>query len=205
MKYACPQCLGHMVLDEPYDNQPIACPHCQASVILQSFEVATVAAPPVSTAVESIALPEIAGPAQSLEAVASVLNTLRSYCTTAESIFRVVVQSKLLSVSLKPDCVAATSRRLIILHRGLISVKMWDALWIDVADVRIEESLTGATLIIVTTSGAGASLDRLPKPAAREFYRFCQSREEEMRVARYAARVHLAQAAASKVNVNVEH
>jgi hypothetical protein len=202
MKYCCPQCNGHVELDGEYAGQGIICPHCQATVQFQelSMDIVTGAQP---TILQGVPLNEVAGPDQDVAGVAAVMDQLRGYCTSDESVLRVVVQSKLMSVSIKPDLIAATTRRIIILRRGVFSCQMWDALWVDVHDVEIAESITGATLSVTKTNSYGARLDKLPKAAARDFYRFCQSKEELMRAVRYAQRIQTAAAGAARVNVNI--
>lgn len=209
MKYSCANCSGHAEI-EHYDNTALTCPHCQTAAIFrpldESLAIAVVQdeAPPPPV-LGTVSLIEMSGRDQSPETVASAINQLATYCTGQEIVLRVVVQSRIMSISVKPDIIAATNRRIIILHRGIFSRQMWDSLWIDIADVRIEEKLTGATISVSMVNGNGATLDHLPKESAREFYRFCQSREEEMRVVRYAQRIHTAAAGAAKVNVNIGH
>jgi DNA-directed RNA polymerase subunit RPC12/RpoP len=203
MKYACSQCDGHVELEGDYSGQEMVCPHCQATVQFRelTLDVVTGAQPPI---LGGVSLNQVAGPDQDTAVVAQVVEQLRGYCTPDESVLRVVVQSKLMAVSIKPDLIAATTRRIIILRRGLFSCQMWDALWVDVYDVEIAESITGATLSVTKTSSYGARLDKLPKLAAREFYRFCQSREEVMRAVRYAQQIQTAAAGAARVNVNIK-
>lgn len=203
MKYSCSDCLGHIEMDDLYDGQTVVCPHCSANVQLQPVlesDGDLVTAPPM---IPGSTLADIAGPGQPLDAVASVLPQLRGYCTEGEEVMRVVVQSKLMAATLKPDLIAATNRRLIILRRGFFSCKMWDGLWIDVSDVKVEESITGATVTVRLVNGTWSSLDRLPKEAARSLYRHCQSMEEQMRVARYAQNLQAVSMGAAKVNVNI--
>ncbi|MGN6556065.1 MAG: PH domain-containing protein [Verrucomicrobiota bacterium] len=207
MKYSCPTCLGHVELDGHYSGEIYSCPHCQSEVQFQAITcpppipLEGTLPPPV---ISSLTLVEIAGPDQQLDQVGEALTQLTGYCTAEERIMKLVVQSRLMSVSIKPDIIAATNRRLIILKRGMFSCKMWDALWIDVANVQIQEQLTGALISVQLVSGEASYMDKLPKTAARDLYRFCQSHEEMMRAARHAHRLHAASAAAMRVNVNVE-
>jgi len=205
MKYSCPQCQGHVVLYGPYAGESLDCPHCQARVSLQplasELDMVTGAEPPV---LDVVPLHEMAGADQDVGAVAQAVATLKDYCTPDESVLRVVVQSKLMAVTVNPDFIAATTRRVIILSRSFFSRQMWDAPWVDVHDVEIVESITGAAISVTKTNGTGARLDKLPKTAGRIFYRFCQSREERMRAVRYAQQIHTAAAGAARVNVNIE-
>ena len=200
MKYSCSECLGHVELDDVYDGSEVACPHCAATVLLTPVDVVQGAPPPV---LNKVSLVGMADTDQALGDVAKALTLLSRYCTPSETVLRVVLQSKLMSVSLVPDLIAASNRRVIVLRRGIFSCQMWDAAWIDVADIQVAESFTGATLLVRLVNGATTSLERLPKDSAREFYRFCQTVEEEMRVARYSQTLQVASAGASKVNVNI--
>lgn len=213
MKFSCPDCAGHVLCEAPYDGAPVVCPHCAATVALLPLPDAPLAQllpapdaaalPPVLAGSSQRSLAELAGPNQPLDLVAQMLTLVARYLTPGEHVMRIVVQSKLMSLSLVPDLVAATTRRLIIVRRGIFSCQLWDALWIDIADVQVSESFSGATLLVRLVTGAAATLDRLPKDAARDFYRFCQAAEEQMRLERYGQRAALAAAGASQVNVQV--
>jgi hypothetical protein len=203
-------------MDGVYGGEVMACPHCSqavqfvadpppvegnATLAPKALDHTVGALPPV---MGQIPLAEMAGRDQDLGVVAGAVAELASYCTESESVLRLVVQSKLMSVSLRPDLVAATNRRIIMLSRGLFSRKMWDSLWVDVHDVQIYESITGASISVTKTNANGARLDKLPKQSAREFYKFCQTREEQMRQVRREHQLQSAAAGASKVMVNVQ-
>jgi hypothetical protein len=190
-------------VDGEYANQEMACPHCADVVRFQelSLDIVTGAAPPVMGAVP---FAELSGPDQDPSTVNAVIAQLQRYCNPEESILKLAIQSRLMSVSIMPDAIAATTRRIIILSRGVFSTQMWDALWVDIYDVQISESITGATISVTRTNGAGAMLGKLPKTSARNFYRFCQSKEELMRSVRFAQRIQTAAAGAARVNVNIE-
>lgn len=191
-------------MDGDYDGQAVECPHCHVAVRLEPInslpELATGAVPPV---LDGIPVAELAGSDQDVGVVTEVLSQVKGYCTDAETVLRLVVQSKLMAATIKPDVIVATNRRMIILDRSLFATKMWDALWVDIGNVQIEESITGATISVVKTNGQIVRLDKLPKASARELYRLCQSKEELMRTVRYAQNINAAQAGASKINLNV--
>lgn len=204
MTYSCPECNGHVEFDGDYSGESFGCPHCQR-------EVRFVAIPPpvipcAESAVELLrpGLAELAGSDQPPQVVAACLTQLQNYLTRQEEVLAVAIQSRVMAVTVKPDIVAATNRRMIVLRRGLFSCQMMDALWIDVADVRVEETLTGGCVTIQRTNGSQIVIDKLNKEAARKLYRFCQEKEELMRVARHALNLQTAAAGAARINVNVD-
>lgn len=191
MRYTCPACLGAVEIDGMYEGQEMGCPHCNTSVVFKA-EAALVSAPP-----------KMEYPALAHGADAEAIGQVRSYCTEGEHLMHVVAQSKV--VGFKPDIIAATDRRLLILRRGLLSQVLWDVLWIDVADVKISESIFGAEIAVHTTQGRVEVVGKLPKEPARSLYRYCQAGEEQMRAARHASRLATLAAGAGRINVSVNH
>src|SRR5688572_17779798 len=128
MKYQCSACFGNVEMDGQYDGQVLECPHCRAAVTFQVINALT--PPPVQTVTfdevvpasaaapvsGAISITEIAGPDQAPEDITAALEQLKGFCTGEETVLRVVVQSKLTSMKLKPAIVAATTRRIIILE-----------------------------------------------------------------------------------------
>lgn len=205
MKLECPECRGRVEIDGAYDFQTVAqCPHCSRGVVFAGMGECAVAAagePPVM-ARESRSIVELAA-GQDIGEVTAALAELKEYCTPGEEVVAVALQSRLMAGLSKPDVVAVTDRRLIVLARSMFGCRMMDALWIDVADVQIKESITGASIHASLVNGRAFVIEKLNKVAARSLYRVCQGREEEMRVRRHAHQLHHAAAGAAKINVNL--
>ncbi len=189
-------------MEGTYAGESLTCPHCQQQT---QFSTLPPSIPAVATTppLERSKPSDLAGTDQPPEIVAGCLSQLQNYLTSGEEVSVLAIQSRLMAITLKPDLIAATNRRIIILRRGLFSCQMLDSLWIDVADVTVQESITGATLMVRQTTGATLSIDKLNKDAARKLYRFCQENEEFMRVARYQQKLQASAASAARVNVNL--
>ena len=202
MKYGCPNCNGHVEIEE-YNDSSIGCPHCGMQVIFTPMHVPT---PPPLVPVPQLAAPNAAELAagQPVEEVTSAMRHLEQYCTQGEIVAGIALQNRIMTAGMTPDLIACTGRRIILLVRGVFGCKMMDALWIDVCDVRIEEGIIGASIRVSLVNGTAYIIEKLHKPAARAFYRLCQAREEEMRVARNAHLLQRAAAGAARINVNVD-
>jgi hypothetical protein len=200
MKYSCLECGGHIEVDEALSDGSVACPHCQASSQFVLVSPDGGSPPPI---LGELSVAEVVGADQCEQAVLAAVDQVRGFCTAQEKVLRAIVQSRVLSLSIKPDVVAATNRRLIVLRRGVFSCRMWDALWVDVLDVKIEERLTGAVLSIRLTNGQFTQVEHLPKESARKFYQYCQQSEEAMRMVRFGYQIAATSAGAARVNVNV--
>ena len=106
-----------------------------------------------------------------------ILEKVKQILTSDETAQVIVMQQAI--AGLKPDAVVLTNKRFILYHPGLFGqVKFEDALWRDLVDVKLSESLIGATLIFATASKTW-TVDKLPKNEARRAYAVAQEREQE--------------------------
>lgn len=102
------------------------------------------------------------------------------------------VQRRIFALTHRRVVVAATSGRLIAVHRGLISgFTTQDVRWQDLRDAQLQVGVFGATLTVSASSGgdlAGAGgpgrtlvYAGLRKDQAQEVYRACQFQEQSWR------------------------
>jgi len=119
---------------------------------------------------------------QDPKAVEKILGRINSLLTANEQVEYIAVQKKP-AITLSPDCIALTNKRIIFCkpkNFGL-SMDFQDYNWKDVYDCHIKEGILGATFTMVTIRNFRNMMDYLPKNQARKLYQFAQEREEEMR------------------------
>lgn len=136
------------------------------------------------------------GTPQDLEAsgsVQSALEQLRSLMVEGERLEAWAVQRRIFSLAHRRILVGATSGRLIVLHRRLISgFAPSDLRWQDLRDARLDVGILGADLM-VTGARAGdlageaeqgtwtMLVTGLRKEQATAVYRMCQTQEQNWR------------------------
>jgi hypothetical protein len=115
---------------------------------------------------------------QDPQVVQEAVNRLSQLLTSQEEIVYIAVQKKP-GVTISPAVVSITTRRVIVYKaRMLGQVGMDDHIWRDIADVRVAESMMGATLTFRLVNGHNIVVDSLPKAQARRIYQIAQEREE---------------------------
>src|ERR1700748_820681 len=122
---------------------------------------------------------------QDPKAVEKVYTRLVDLLTTGEEIIYIATQKKPI-VTLFPDCIALTSKRVLFFtpaNLGL-SIKFVDFVWKDIVDVFTKEEIIGAIFSVKTINGAETGVDYLPKIQARKLYQYAQERKEAEREAR---------------------
>lgn len=118
---------------------------------------------------------------QDPKVVAKLLARVRELCTATEEVRYIAVQKKPV-VTLSPDALVATTRRLIMLKTGLLGkAELLDFVWRDVQDASIQENILSATFSVTTVNGKRHSMDSIPKKQARALYRIAQEIEERSR------------------------
>ncbi|QNR87215.1 PH domain-containing protein [Pedobacter riviphilus] len=119
---------------------------------------------------------------QDPKAVEKILGRINSLLTTNEQVEYIAVQKKP-AITLSPDCIALTNKRIIFCKPKSFGLSMdfQDYNWKDVYDCHIKEGILGATFTMVTIRNLRNMMDYLPKNQARKLYQFAQEREEEMR------------------------
>ncbi len=100
-------------------------------------------------------------------------------CTQGEDIKYIAVQKKPI-VTIAPDAVLLTNKRVIIFRPKLIGMSFEDFPWRDVHDVHVKEGLLGATFSVQPIGGKLVEVNSLPKAQARKLYQFGQEMEEQV-------------------------
>lgn len=119
---------------------------------------------------------------QDPKAVSKILERVNSLLTSNEQVEYVAVQRKP-AITLSPDCVALTNRRVIFCRPKAFGLSMdfQDYNWKDIVDCHIKVGIMGSTFTVRTIMSYRIMMDYLPKNQARKLYQFAQEKEEEMR------------------------
>jgi hypothetical protein len=123
---------------------------------------------------------------------ASALAALGSLLIPGEELQTYAVQRLIFALTHRRVIVGATTGRLIVVHRNLISgFTPIDERWQDVHDAQVQVGMIGATLTVTVNasadlaSGGGASrtirITGLRKEQAQEVYRMCQYQAQAWR------------------------
>jgi hypothetical protein len=117
---------------------------------------------------------------QDPKVIEKVLPKVQEFCTSTEEIKYIAVQKKTIGINFSPDCIAFTSKRVIIIRPKSFgfSLDFKDYSWMNIADIHMKEGMLSATVTVKTLSGEEDSMDDIPKAQARKLYRFGQEMEE---------------------------
>jgi hypothetical protein len=119
------------------------------------------------------------GDEQDPAAVQKMLARAMELCTQGEDIKYIAVQKKPI-VTLSPDAVLFTNKRVIIFRPKLMGMTFEDCPWRDVQDIHVKEGMLGATFTVKRIGGKIYEVDSLPKAQARKLYQFGQEMEEQV-------------------------
>jgi hypothetical protein len=137
--------------------------------------------------------PSIPKDAATDRGVYDALETFRALLVPGEEIEAMAIQRRIFALRHRREAVAATTGRLIIVHRNLIAgYKPIDVRWQDVHQSGVTVGIFGATLTITASWGNDLAIDQqggarvlgvhgLRKMEAQEVYRVCQAREQSWR------------------------
>ena len=109
-----------------------------------------------------------------------VLNKLGDMLTSGESIVYLAVQKKP-AVTLMPDCIAVTTKRLIFCLPGNLGLttNFVTFTWPDIKEVSFKEEFFGAKFLAIPQKGENLAIDYIPKLQARKLYQFCNEQLEK--------------------------
>ncbi len=118
---------------------------------------------------------------QDPKVIKKMLPKIKNLLTSNEIIEYIAVQKKPV-VTLSPDCVALTNKRVIFISPKSFGLTMdfKDFQWKNVKDCHVSEGLMGSTFSTLSVLNNKVVVSYLPKNQARILYRFTQEREEEM-------------------------
>lgn len=109
-----------------------------------------------------------------------VLGKLRDMLTSGEAIVYLAIQKKP-AVTLIPDCIAVTNKRIIFCipeNLGL-TTSFITFTWEDVKEVSFKEEFFGSKFITIPQRGENVSIDYIPKVQARKLYQYCNEQLEK--------------------------
>ncbi len=109
-----------------------------------------------------------------------VLGKLRDMLASGEMVIYLAIQKKP-AVTLNPDCIALTSKRIIFCipeNLGL-TTNFITFTWEDVKEVFFKEEFFGSKFITVPQRGENVTIDYIPKVQARKLYQFSNEQLEK--------------------------
>ena len=111
-----------------------------------------------------------------------VLGKLRDMLTSGEAIGYLAIQKKP-AVTLIPDCIAVTNKRLIFCIPGNLGLttNFITFPWEDIKEVSFKEEFFGSKFIAVPQRGENMVVDYIPKIQARKLSQFCNEQLEKQR------------------------
>ncbi|NEU07555.1 hypothetical protein GZH53_04445 [Flavihumibacter sp. R14] len=109
-----------------------------------------------------------------------VLGKLRDMLTSGEAIVYLAIQKKP-AVTLIPDCIAVTNKRLFFCLPGNLGLttNFVTFTWDDIKEVSFKEEFFGSKFIAVPQRGENVAIDYIPKVQARKLYQFCNEQLEK--------------------------
>ncbi|WP_411273770.1 PH domain-containing protein [Daejeonella sp.] len=111
-----------------------------------------------------------------------VLGKLRDMLTSGEMVVYLAIQKKP-AVTLIPDCIAITNKRIIFCipeNLGL-TTNFITFPWEDIKEVSFKEEFFGSKFITVPQRGENVAIDYIPKVQARKLYQFSNEQLEKNR------------------------
>lgn len=148
----------------------------------------------------SSALQKFVADEQDPAAVSKIFAKVSEILTRDEEIDYIGVQKKPV-MTIAPDAIVVTNKRLLIYRPGLMGVTFEDHAWRDVYNVHMSEQILGATITCHTGGGKKSEINYLPKKQARRIYSYAQEIEEYMVKARRTNELERLRAAAGGVVV----
>ena len=111
-----------------------------------------------------------------------VLAKLRDMLTSGEAIIYLAIQKKP-AVTLIPDCIAVTNKRIVFCIPGNLGLttNFVTFTWNDIKEVSFKEEFFGSKFIAVPQKGENLAIDYIPKVQARKLYQFCNEQLEKLK------------------------
>ncbi len=140
---------------------------------------------------------------QDPKAIEKIAGKLEGLLMAGETVEYIAVQKKP-AITISPDCVALTNKRIIFCRPKNLGLSMdfQDYIWKDVADSHMRENIFGAEFSIKAINGTINRIDYLPKAQARKLYTFAQEQEEKQIEYRRQLDLEEKRAAAGSINVS---
>ncbi len=111
-----------------------------------------------------------------------ILGKLRDMLTSGEAIVYLAIQKKP-AVTLIPDCIAVTNKRIVFCIPGNLGLttNFIAFKWDDIKEVSFKEEFFGAKFIAIPQKGENVATDYIPKIQARKLYQFCNEQLEKLK------------------------
>lgn len=111
-----------------------------------------------------------------------ILGKLQDMLTSGEAIVYLSIQKKP-AVTLIPDCIAVTNKRMIFCLPGNLGLttNFVTFTWSDIKEVSFKEEFFGSKFITVPQKGENLAIDYIPKIQARKLYQFCNEQLEKQK------------------------
>lgn len=120
-------------------------------------------------------------PSQETDAAQNLAADVAKILTPNEEILYIAMQNEM-ALSLKKDCVVATTNRLILYRPQILGRASFDDFqWQDVQNARIAQGSLSSAFSVEAADGRQASLGELDKEQAKRLYSVCQQMEQEWR------------------------
>jgi len=120
-------------------------------------------------------------PSQETEALQKIAAEVTKVLTPREEILYVAMQNQT-ALSLRKDCVVATSNRVILYRPDVLGrVSFDDFLWQDVRNAQIHQGVLSSEFQVETVDGRQDALGNLDKEQAKRLYGVCQQMDQEWR------------------------
>ena len=111
-----------------------------------------------------------------------ILGKLRDMLTSGEAVIYLAIQKKP-AVTLIPDCIAVTNKRLIFCipeNLGL-TTNYITFTWPEIKEVSFKEEFFGSKFITIPKKGENIAIDFIPKVQARKLSQFCNEQLEKQK------------------------
>jgi len=110
-----------------------------------------------------------------------ILLKLRDMLTSGEAIVYLGIQKKP-AVTLMPDCIAVSNKRLIFCLPGNLGLttNFITFNWQDIKEVSFKEEFFGSKFVAVPQKGENIAIDYIPKVQARKLYQYCNEQLEKL-------------------------
>lgn len=109
-----------------------------------------------------------------------VLGKLRDMLTSGEAVTYLAIQKKP-AVTLIPDCIAITNKRIVFCIPGNLGLttNYITFTWSEIKEVSFKEEFFGSKFMAVPMKGENIVVDYIPKVQARKLYQFCNEQLEK--------------------------
>lgn len=109
-----------------------------------------------------------------------VLGKLRDMLTSGEAVTYLAIQKKP-AVTLIPDCIAVTNKRVVFCIPGNLGLttNYITFTWPEIKEVSFKEEFFGSKFMAVPMKGENIVVDYIPKVQARKLYQFCNEQLEK--------------------------